>query len=248
MQNTHAPKVVLTIGGHDSRSGGGVSTDLQVFNKCGVFGYAALTSIVSIFDDEVRVFPVPNDILQEQLDSVLQATSESQIHAVKIGLLTSFEQVRVVRTFVKQLLKTSSSKPKIVIDPVLSIKEDTEFGESADRSDAVQWYTQFAEFANLWTPNAKEAELLGGRIYKTHTYVLVTKPPVDTLYNAHRLIVRAYSTEKIDTHNVNGAGCALSAAITSNLALGKGIETAVADAKKFVTEAIEKGAFGSVWV
>ena len=44
---------------------------------------------------------------------------------------------------------------------------------------------------------------------------------------------------RIDSPNTHGTGCMLSAAITAGLAKGVDLETAVRDAKRFVTGAIE---------
>ena len=43
----------------------------------------------------------------------------------------------------------------------------------------------------------------------------------------------------MNTKNTHGTGCTTSAAITANLALGKPLFTAVAQAKEYVTQALE---------
>ncbi len=50
--------------------------------------------------------------------------------------------------------------------------------------------------------------------------------------------VRVFEAEFIETNATHGTGCALAAAITANLALGKTLIEAVEAAKNFVTEAI----------
>ena len=47
-----------------------------------------------------------------------------------------------------------------------------------------------------------------------------------------------FEADFIDTTATHGTGCTLAAAITANLALGKGLKEAVEISKKFVTEAI----------
>ena len=49
---------------------------------------------------------------------------------------------------------------------------------------------------------------------------------------------RVFEAEFIETNATHGTGCALAAAITANLALGKTLIEAVDAAKKFVTKAI----------
>ncbi len=50
--------------------------------------------------------------------------------------------------------------------------------------------------------------------------------------------MRVFEAEFIETNATHGTGCALAAAITANLALGKTLFEAVETAKNFVTEAI----------
>jgi hydroxymethylpyrimidine/phosphomethylpyrimidine kinase len=50
------------------------------------------------------------------------------------------------------------------------------------------------------------------------------------------------STERIATRNNHGTGCTLSSAIAAFLAKGADIETAVRDAKAYITNAIRAGA------
>ena len=49
---------------------------------------------------------------------------------------------------------------------------------------------------------------------------------------------RWYLAPRIATSNTHGTGCTLSSAIAAGLALGKDLETAVGDAKAYVTAAI----------
>jgi hydroxymethylpyrimidine/phosphomethylpyrimidine kinase len=62
---------------------------------------------------------------------------------------------------------------------------------------------------------------------------------MDLFFDGSRL--ERFSSPRIDTHDVHGTGCVLSAALTANLALGHTVYDAVARAKQFVTEAIKGG-------
>ncbi|MEE9144566.1 MAG: bifunctional hydroxymethylpyrimidine kinase/phosphomethylpyrimidine kinase, partial [Candidatus Binatia bacterium] len=46
---------------------------------------------------------------------------------------------------------------------------------------------------------------------------------------------------RIRTPNTHGTGCTFSAAIAANLAKGEKLETAVVQAKRYITRAIRKG-------
>jgi hydroxymethylpyrimidine/phosphomethylpyrimidine kinase len=53
--------------------------------------------------------------------------------------------------------------------------------------------------------------------------------------------VRRYAAPRIASRNLHGAGCTLSSAIAASLVLGMALPEAVAAAKAFVGEAIERG-------
>jgi hydroxymethylpyrimidine/phosphomethylpyrimidine kinase len=60
--------------------------------------------------------------------------------------------------------------------------------------------------------------------------------PVDILY--HRSRFTELWTPRVETRHTHGTGCTYSAAITALLARGEALETAVAQAKAFITNAI----------
>jgi hydroxymethylpyrimidine/phosphomethylpyrimidine kinase len=62
---------------------------------------------------------------------------------------------------------------------------------------------------------------------------------VDLLFTANG--VRRYVAPRIATRNLHGTGCTLSSAIAANVVLGAPLPEAVAAAKAFVGEAIERG-------
>ncbi|HZV12923.1 MAG TPA: bifunctional hydroxymethylpyrimidine kinase/phosphomethylpyrimidine kinase, partial [Candidatus Kapabacteria bacterium] len=62
-------------------------------------------------------------------------------------------------------------------------------------------------------------------------------PATDILYDGATF--ESYSAQYIKTKNTHGTGCTYSAAITAQLALGEDLKTAITNAKKFTTKAIE---------
>ncbi len=64
-------------------------------------------------------------------------------------------------------------------------------------------------------------------------------PALDLLWSAGR--VCRFRFQRTDTKDTHGTGCVLSAAITARLAKGDPLESAVAGAKQFVTQAIRSG-------
>ena len=66
---------------------------------------------------------------------------------------------------------------------------------------------------------------------------------VDVLHDGRR--VREFRAPRIAGRQLHGTGCVLSAAIAAGLALGNDLEEAVAEAKRYVTLAIETAPAGA---
>jgi hydroxymethylpyrimidine/phosphomethylpyrimidine kinase len=116
--------------------------------------------------------------------------------------------------------------------------------------------------ADLVTPNLDEAAVLAGLEIRTDTdrheaarrigdlgprAVLLKGGHAkghrirDVLWDGRRF--RVYEHLRIDTLATHGTGCTLSAAIAANLALGSGMQEAVARAIRYVRSALRRGAF-----
>jgi len=66
--------VALTIAGSDSGGGAGIQADLKTFHQFGVFGTSVVTAITAQNTRGVsRVFPVPAELLEAQLEAVAEA-------------------------------------------------------------------------------------------------------------------------------------------------------------------------------
>jgi hydroxymethylpyrimidine/phosphomethylpyrimidine kinase len=114
--------------------------------------------------------------------------------------------------------------------------------------------------ADLITPNIPEAEMLSSLQIRTRADVKKAAQVLNGLYGCAVLIKGGHSKESaaedilfdgeewasfslprienpISTH---GTGCALSAAIAAELALGRNLKEAVKGAKEYVRQAIEK--------
>jgi hydroxymethylpyrimidine/phosphomethylpyrimidine kinase len=113
--------------------------------------------------------------------------------------------------------------------------------------------------ATVVTPNLPEAEQLTGIQVRTKTGIreaakrivamgarsVVIKgghrrgPAIDLFYDGKDF--RELRAPRIRTSHTHGTGCTFSAAIAANLAKGKKIEEAVAQAKRYITQAIRRG-------
>ncbi len=146
----------------------------------------------------------------------------------------------------------------IVYDPVM-IASSGQALSGAGFVEAVR--RELLRLVDCLTPNlAEAAALLGERIAQSEADMarqgaaLVKLGPravlmkgghlegdgaVDLLATAEG--VRRYASPRVASPNLHGTGCTLSSAIAANVVLGMALPEAVAAAKAFVSEAIERG-------
>ncbi|AMD92878.1 bifunctional hydroxymethylpyrimidine kinase/phosphomethylpyrimidine kinase [Desulfomicrobium orale] len=244
---------VLTIAGSDSGGGAGIQADLKTIAANGCYGLSVITALTAQNTLGVSgIHPVPLDFVTAQMDAVL---SDIGADAVKIGMLFSPELIRTVaQGLVRHGVRT------IVLDPVM-------IAQSGDRLlqdeaiDALK--TELIPLATIITPNTPEASALLGREITTAEAVSEAARELMTLGCANVLIKGGHlesgdsddclylgaedravilSGKRIPTRNNHGTGCTLSSAIASGLAKGQTVETAVRQAKDYITQAIEGGA------
>ncbi len=144
---------VLTIAGTDPSGGAGIQADLQVMRDCGCHGLSVVAAIVWQNTSGVRGWQaIAPEILEAQLEAVFD---DIPVHAVKIGMLGTPENVQVV-----QRALVGKSIP-IVLDPVLASGD----GSVELASDLLTELRALAAASTLITPNLPEAEsLLGGSL------------------------------------------------------------------------------------
>ncbi|USS92106.1 hydroxymethylpyrimidine/phosphomethylpyrimidine kinase [Fructobacillus americanaquae] len=244
---------VLTIAGSDSLAGGGLQADLATFAAAGLAGFSAITSIVSIQPSNVAVFPVPDEVFDQQLKSLAQVTDFA---AIKVGMLTSVKQLDRVVAFLQDYTGP------IVVDPVLVLKE----GHLAENKVLVQGYLdRLLPLATVTTPNLNEGLALAdqnGALVSTSTNLaelakeisqrgqtavflkggqgFVDHQALDVLtVGGHISYLSQPALGK--SAFVNGAGCTLAAAITAKLALGEKLPEAVEQSQCFVHQSIQQG-------
>ena len=239
----------LTIAGSDSGGGAGIQADLKTFTVLGVHGMSALTALTAQNSLGVQgVFEVPAQFVRDQIESVL---TDIGVDAAKTGMLASAGIVEAVAGAV-----TDHAIPNLVCDPVFVSKHgDPLLAESA--VSALR--DKLLPLATVITPNVPEAEgLLGRNIASDEpdeeaARELASLGPRWVLLKGGHLrsgestdlltdgaeVVRLTAV-RIDTPHTHGTGCVLAAALTAGLAKGLEVPVAAAEAKKFVTRAIER--------
>jgi hydroxymethylpyrimidine/phosphomethylpyrimidine kinase len=249
-QRLPAPKVALAIAGFDPSSGAGVTADLKVFEKYGIYGIAAVTALTVQSTQGVRcVEPVSGRLLQETLDFLAE---DLPLAGVKIGMLGSAEAVREVARF---LTRRSIPREQVVLDPVLVSSSGAAL---LDPSAVHILKKELLGLVGWVTPNMDELGALTGasnlrresvpelarRLASIGAVlnVVVTgghlDPPDDFLRLADGTETWL-SGSRIDTTSTHGTGCVFSSALLCRLLAGDGPVEAVRGAKEFVRRALE---------
>jgi hydroxymethylpyrimidine/phosphomethylpyrimidine kinase len=239
----------MTIAGSDSGGGAGIQADLKTFQALGVYGASTLTAITAQNTLGVTaVHEIPSEVIAAQIDAVL---SDIGVAAAKTGMLSSAEIIGTVAERIRHW-----QLDRLVVDPVMVAKS----GDRLLREDAVQALVRdLLPLALVLTPNLPEAEVLVGRSLNSEAAVreaaraivdmgprsVVMKgghrsggPAVDLLFDGQSFV--EFSSERFETPNTHGTGCTFSAAIAAGLARGLGVEEAVGEAKRYVSEAIRR--------
>lgn len=245
----------LTIAGSDASGGAGLEADLKVFTEYGLFGLAAVTTIVTMDPEDNwkhKVTTIPVDIVRDQLTTAL--SSDNQINAIKTGMIGSVEIVNLIKeTIIKYNLKN------IVIDPVLACKGEDEL-LNPETADAIK--RELLPLATFSTPNLVEAGIFSGmgklntmeeikeaakKIYELGSkHVVITFGKNDNWNNATDIyydgsVFHYLEGEKFTPSYNHGAGCTFSAAIAAGLASGLTPRESAFKAKDFITYSVKYG-------
>lgn len=239
----------LTIAGSDSGGGAGIQADLKTFALMGVFGLSVITALTAQNTLGVQhIFGVPENVVQQQMDSVLDDIGAD---AIKTGMLWSQGIIEVVAG------RLRGGKYLLVIDPVLAAKR----GEPLLQPEAVPALQHcLFPLAALVTPNIPEAELLSGisplttrdRIQDAAKKIMDSSGTRSVLIKGGHLSggqifdlfydgreYRVFEKERINNQHIHGVGCTLAAAITACLARGLTLVQAIQKAQGVIGEAIQ---------
>lgn len=247
-------KKVLTIAGSDSSGGAGIQTDLKTFAAYGVYGMSVITAITAQNTIGVLgVESVSEKMVREQIRAIFD---DIEVDAIKVGMLSDINIIKIVADAISVYRVNN-----VVVDPVMISTSGFDLINSQAKSILVN---ELLPKADLITPNLSETQCIlyqidknnkikiensedmveAGKIISdfTKNHVLIKgghleDRPCDVLVTKDKEVF-FYDNERINTKNTHGTGCTLSSAIASNLALGYPIEKAVANAKKFITDAI----------
>ncbi len=239
---------VLIIAGSDSGGGAGVQADIKAVTAMGGYAATAITAITVQNTLGVHgVHPLPLDLIEAQARAVLDDIGAD---AVKTGMLGSVSVVERVAA----ILDTTGAPA--VVDPVMIAKG----GASLLDDNAVEAVkTLMVPRAAILTPNAPEAEALTGLVVtdldgqrRAGEALLALGARAVLMKGGHvegptvidLLLTSTGETllegPRIETTSTHGTGCTLASAVAAGLAQRWPIETAVAEAWAYVSEAIRR--------
>jgi len=240
--------VALTIAGSDSSGGAGIQADLKTFAALGVYGASAITALTAQNTKGVTgIHAVPAEFVTAQIDAVF---SDLDVGAVKIGMVAQAASIDAIAGALARW------KPgHIVVDPVMVATS----GDRLLAAEAVEALrTKLMRSASVITPNLPEAAALldepiarseaeiesqGRRLLGLGCRAVLIKgghgegtESIDYLVTANTTI--ALAAPRVATRNTHGTGCSLSSAVAAGLAKGDDLETAVRNAKSWISAAI----------
>jgi hydroxymethylpyrimidine/phosphomethylpyrimidine kinase len=243
---------VLTIAGVDPSGGAGVLADIKAMSALGAYGCAVIAALTAQNTRAVTgIHTPPTDFIRLQIDTLF---ADVRIAAVKIGMLGT---AAVTRSVADAMAKWQP--PYLVLDPVMVSKS----GDPLLLADAAAMLREaLLPLASIVTPNLPEAGvLLQSRApesrkemqracerlremlpHSPERWVLLKgghlpgDEALDLLFDGDRLYELA--APRIDTRNTHGTGCTLSSAIAALLPQRMTVESAVRDAKQYLTRAI----------
>lgn len=239
---------VLSIAGSDCSGGAGIQADLKTILANDCYGMSAITALTAQNTMGVTgILDVPTNFLRKQLDAVF---SDIPPKAVKIGMVSD---QTLIAAIADALIDWKAEN--IVVDPVMVATS----GSRLLKEDAISCLMErLLPLATLLTPNIPEAELLTGLTIRSKADMEQAGRYLYERYQSHILIKGGHAIEdasdvlvgtevvwfqgtRIDNPNTHGTGCTLSSAIACGLAKGKTVVESIADAKRYLEQALLTG-------
>ncbi|HEY1734717.1 MAG TPA: bifunctional hydroxymethylpyrimidine kinase/phosphomethylpyrimidine kinase [Acidimicrobiales bacterium] len=241
---------ILSVAGTDPSGGAGIHADIKAISANGAYAMAVVTVLVAQTTTGVTaIHDVGADFVTAQLDTLC---ADVRVDAVKIGLLPNASVIAAVVAALERW-----TLPRVVVDPVLVATS----GDALAGPDAVAALRdQLLPKADLITPNVPEAAALldvapaadvaamraqAVRLLELgpHRVLLkgghLTGPRcVDVLATRDGRIEELVGARVVTT-NDHGTGCTLSAAIAALRPQRPSWSAAIADAKRYLTGALE---------
>lgn len=246
---THPIPNVLTIAGSDSGGGAGIQADLKTFSALGAYGASVITALTAQNTRGVTGVHAPDAaFVTAQLDAVFD---DIRIDAVKIGMLANAAIVHAVADALRRFA------PRFVVLDTVMISKSSHALLAPDAVDALR--DVLLPLATVVTPNLPEAAALlgdaaatteddmvrqGHALLRTGARAVLMKGGhlPDAAASPDWLVDAAHTLRlggtRVPVGNTHGTGCTLSSAIAALLPQQPDLDSAVREAKAYLTGAI----------
>jgi hydroxymethylpyrimidine/phosphomethylpyrimidine kinase len=247
-----APSIpnILTIAGSDSGGGAGIQADLKAFSALGAYGLSVITALTAQNTRGVTAIHTPEaSFVTAQLDAVFD---DIRIDAVKIGMLANADIVRAVAAALRRY------RPVHVVLDTVMISKSLHALLATEAVTALR--DELLPLATLVTPNLPEAAALLGEEPATDEHTMVRQGEALRELGARAVLMKGGHLNATDSpdwliedsgslrlggvrvpvKNTHGTGCTLSSAIAALLPQRDTLAAATADAKLYLTGAIEQ--------
>lgn len=251
----------LTIAGSDSSGGAGIQADIKTLTAHGIYAMSAVTALTAqnttgVYD----ILEVTPDFLAKQLDCVF---SDIFPDAVKVGMTASGALIEVIADKL-----TRYQAGNIVIDPVMISTSGSRLLPENDVHQLKKRLLPLADLITPNIPEAEALSgiaiqnagdmitaarrlqdsfgcsilIKGGHLTEKSIPQANEDIPAENTSNdllCENGSVHWFSGKRIDNPNTHGTGCTLSSAIAGNLAAGLSLYDSVAQAKQYLSGALE---------
>lgn len=237
---------VLSIAGSDSGGGAGVQADSRAIRDFGGHALNAVTAVTAQNTCGVRSWrKVPPKLLADQIAVVLE---DFPVGSVKTGLIPGARELRLIAEALPPGMP-------LVVDPVVASTSGTRF---LSREGVRRLRDELVPRATLLTPNWPEASLLSGKPVRNAEEAEAAAASLLGLgcgavllkggHGGGRVCLdllmqrrganRIFRHPRIESRNLHGTGCVLSAAIAAGLARGMPVSDAVEKACAYLQKRI----------
>ncbi|GBH24444.1 bifunctional hydroxymethylpyrimidine kinase/phosphomethylpyrimidine kinase [Burkholderia vietnamiensis] len=246
---THPIPNVLTIAGSDSGGGAGIQADLKTFSALGAYGAGAITALTAQNTRGVTGVHAPDAaFVTAQLDAVFD---DIRIDAVTTGMLANASIVHAVAEALRRYA------PRFVVLDTVMISKSAHALLAPDAVEALR--STLLPLATVVTPNLPEAAALPGDAHATTGDDMVRQGRAllqtgaravlmkgghlpDAAVRPDWLVDAAHAVRldgaRVPLSNTHGTGCTLASAIAALLPQRPDLDSAVRDAKPYLTGAI----------
>ena len=252
------PPRILVIAGSDSGGGAGIQADIKTITVLGGYAMTAITAITAQNTLGVqRIFPLPHQEIEAQIDSVLDDIGAD---IIKTGMLSDAGII--------ELVAEKIGDRRVIIDPVMVATS----GDVLLAPEAVNALRErLLPKAFLITPNIPEAEVLTGmsitsleqqllagrRLLELGAQNVLVKGGHHQGLEVQDVLVteqygRVFRSIRIESQNTHGTGCTLASALATLIGLGNPLEQSITEAIGYVQKAIRLapgfgGGHGPLW-